>query len=114
MLLFGQRLNTCTCPGSDHPNPGTGRGAQEIDVLEGTVDSTLLDGIASQSLQIAPYDIWYYPDLNFIEVYNTSISHLNAWNGGPLQQAISMATALNTTWYEYSPTPTSRHLVLST
>lgn len=103
--LKGQRLNKCTCPGDDHPNPGTGRGAQEIDALEGTVDSTLKVGIASQSLQLAPYDIWYYPDLNFIEVYNTSVSTLNTWNGGPLQQAVSMASTLNTTWYELSDTP---------
>lgn len=104
-FLKGQRLNKCTCPGDDHPNSGVGRGAQEIDALEGTVDSTLQVGIASQSLQLAPYDIWYYPDLNFIEVYNTSVSGMNTWNGGPLQQAVSMATSLNTTWYELSPTP---------
>ncbi|VVT45411.1 uncharacterized protein SAPINGB_P000741 [Magnusiomyces paraingens] len=103
--LKGQKLNACTCDGADHPNQGVGRGAQEIDALEGTVSSTLLAGVASQSLQIAPYDIWYYPDLNFIEVYNSTISQLNSWNGGPLQQAVSMATALNATWYELSSTP---------
>lgn len=34
--LPGQRLASCTCEGEDHPNPGTGRGAPEIDALEGT------------------------------------------------------------------------------
>lgn len=103
--LKGQRLNSCTCDGADHPNPGVGRGGPEIDALEGTVDSNLMAGVVSQSLQIAPYDIWYVPDINFIEVYNRTVSHLNPWNGGPLQQAVSMASALNATWYEVSDTP---------
>lgn len=103
--LKGQKLNACTCPGSDHPNPGTGRGAPEIDALEGTVSSDLKTGVASQSLQLAPYDIWYIPDLNFIEIYNKTISVTNTWFGGPLQQAVSIATTLNTAWYEYSDTP---------
>ena len=33
--LPGQRLNKCTCPGEAHPNRGVGRGAPEIDALEG-------------------------------------------------------------------------------
>lgn len=99
--LKGQKLNACTCPGADHPNPGVGRGAPEIDVLEGTVSSDLKTGVASQSLQLAPYDIWYMPDMNFIEIYNQSVTVTNTWFGGPLQQAISMASTLNTAWYEY-------------
>lgn len=103
--LKGQKLNACTCDGEDHPNQGVGRGAPEIDVLEGTVSSDLKVGVVSQSLQLAPYDIWYEPDMNFIEVYNQTVTVTNTWFGGPLQQAISMATTLNTTWYEYSSTP---------
>lgn len=103
--LKGQKLNACTCSGADHPNPGTGRGAPEIDALEGTVSSDLKVGVVSQSLQLAPYDIWYMPDMNFIEVYNKTTTVTNTWFGGPLQQAISMATTLNTSWYEYSDTP---------
>lgn len=103
--LKGQKLKACTCPGSDHPNPGTGRGAPEIDVLEGTVSSDLKTGVVSQSLQLAPYDIWYMPDMNFIEIYNRSTTVTNTWFGGPLQQAISMASTLNTTWYEYGDSP---------
>lgn len=32
--LPGQRLTSCGCPNEDHPTPGTGRGAPEIDIIE--------------------------------------------------------------------------------
>ncbi|ODV97632.1 hypothetical protein PACTADRAFT_37303 [Pachysolen tannophilus NRRL Y-2460] len=98
--LPGQRLNSCTCEGDEHPNPGTGRGAPEIDIIEGEMDTTVGVGVASQSLQIAPMDIWYYPDYNFTEIYNFSITTMNTYTGGPNQQAVSATTTLNTTWYE--------------
>ncbi|CCE78074.1 Piso0_000687 [Millerozyma farinosa CBS 7064] len=101
--LPGQRLNSCTCKGEDHPNSGVGRGAPEIDAIEGTV-SQMGDtkiGVASQSLQIAPYDIWYMPDYNFIQIYNSTVTTMNTWTGGPLQEGISAASVLNVTWYEY-------------
>ncbi|CAL9732472.1 beta-glucan synthesis-associated protein Kre6p [Monosporozyma unispora] len=101
--LPGQRLSACVCDGEDTPSPGFGRGAPEIDIIEGEVDSTLGVGIASQSLQIAPFDIWYIPDYNFIEVYNYTTTVMNSYTGGPFQQAISAVTTLNTEWYEYGP-----------
>lgn len=101
--LGGQRLNKCTCPNTDHPNPGTGRGAPEIDIIEGTVDTTYSgNGEVSQSLQVAPMDIWYMVDYKYIEVYNSSITKMNSWSGGPLQQAISGVSYLNNDWYEKS------------
>ena len=99
--LPGQRLNACTCDGEDHPNPGVGRGAPEIDIIEGEVDTTLQVGLASQSMQIAPFDIWYMPDYDFIEIYNFSTTNMNTYAGGPFQQAISAVSTLNTTWYEF-------------
>lgn len=102
--LKGQRLNVCTCDGEDHPNPGTGRGAPEIDGLEGAMDTTLGVGVASQSMQIAPYDIWYIPDYDFIEIYNQSITSMNTYTGGPFQQAISAVSTLNTSWYQLGDT----------
>jgi len=99
--LPGQKLNACTCDGEDHPNPGVGRGAPEIDIIEGEVDTTLNVGIASQSMQIAPFDIWYMPDYDFIEVYNFSTTNMNSYAGGPFQQAVSAVSTLNTTWYEF-------------
>ncbi|EDK44595.1 beta-glucan synthesis-associated protein KRE6 [Lodderomyces elongisporus NRRL YB-4239] len=96
--LPGQRLNKCTCPGESHPNPGVGRGAPEIDALEGEIHGTT--GRVSQSLQIAPYDIWYMPDYNFIELHNLTVTLMNTYAGGPFQQAVSGVTMLNRTWYE--------------
>ena len=97
--LPGQRLSKCTCSGEDHPSPGKGRGAPEYDVLEGEIDLEQLIGVASQSMQIAPFDIWYYPDYNFISIYNKSVTTINTYTGGPLQQAVSGTTVLNRTWY---------------
>lgn len=96
--LPGQRLNSCTCKGEAHPNPGTGRGAPEIDALEGEISNNL--GLASQSLQLAPYDIWYYPDYDFVAIHNSSVTVMNTYTGGPLQQAFSAVTTLNISWYE--------------
>lgn len=101
--LPGQRLSVCTCDGEDHPNQGVGRGAPEIDIIEGEVDTTIGVGIASQSLQIAPFDIWYIPDYDFVEVHNASITTMNSYCGGPFQQAVSAVTTLNTAWYEFGP-----------
>ncbi|KAK6459569.1 glucan synthase subunit [Scheffersomyces xylosifermentans] len=101
--LPGQRLNSCTCPGSDHPNPGVGRGAPEIDAIEGEVakiTSGVNTGLASQSLQLAPFDIWYIPDYDFIQIHNSSTTVMNTYAGGPFQQALSAVTTLNNTWYE--------------
>lgn len=65
--LPGMRLPGCTCTGSDHPNPGKARSAPELDVIEASVsplndDDTTMVGSVSQSLQMAPFDIWYMPD----------------------------------------------------
>lgn len=105
--LPGQRLNSCTCPGENHPNRGTGRGAPEIDALEAAVGEDNLGqgiGVASQSFQIAPFDIWYMPDYDFIEIHNLSVTTMNTYAGGPFQQAISGTSTLNTSWYEFGDT----------
>ncbi|CAK7903969.1 beta-glucan synthesis-associated protein Kre6p [[Candida] anglica] len=99
--LPGQRLNVCTCKGEDHPNPGVGRGAPELDVLEAETDPKLHLGVASQSIQIAPFDVWYMPDYDFVAIHNKSVTTMNTYAGGPFQQAVSGTTTLNTTWYEY-------------
>lgn len=98
--LPGQRLNKCTCAGEDHPNTGTGRGAPEIDILEGAVDTVVKVGTVSQSYQVAPMDIWYMPDYNFIEIHNKEVTTMNTYCGGPFQQAVSGVSTLNNTWYE--------------
>ncbi|RAH41939.1 SKN1/KRE6 family beta-glucan synthesis-associated protein [Aspergillus brunneoviolaceus CBS 621.78] len=106
-FLPGMRLPACTCAGADHPSPGKSRGAPEIDVLEANVialngDQNAYIGSVSQSLQMAPFDIWYMPDYDFTAVYDPSITEINSYRGGPYQQAMSGLTNLNNNWYNGS------------
>jgi beta-glucanase (GH16 family) len=103
--LPGMRLPACTCAGEDHPNRGKSRSAPEIDALEGSVHflgpgETNAVGVVSQSFQAAPFDIWYMPDYEQMEVYDNSITMMNSYKGGPFQEAISGLTNLNTDWYD--------------
>lgn len=65
-FLPGMRLPACTCVDGEHPTPGRSRGAPEIDVIEASVSPINGDGkvvgSVSQSLQMAPFDVWYMPD----------------------------------------------------
>ncbi|MCJ1370381.1 hypothetical protein MMC20_001594 [Loxospora ochrophaea] len=99
-LLPGQKLPSCTCPGEDHPTPGTGRGAPEIDIIEASADPNLRIGVVTQSYQVAPYDIWYQPNYDFVEIPNYNTTQMNGYCGGPFQQAISGTTTLNNAWYD--------------
>lgn len=70
-MLPGMRLPACTCSGEQHPSKGKSRTAPEIDVIEASVtylgaDDTAAIGVVSQSLQIAPYDIWYQPNYGML------------------------------------------------
>jgi beta-glucanase (GH16 family) len=99
--LPGQKLASCVCPGQEHPTPGKGRGAPEIDVIEVSADYSGLGlGVATQSYQIAPFDTWWYPNADFMEIPDYSLSFLNTWTGGPFQQAVSTTTMLNNGWYD--------------
>ncbi|KAF1835757.1 beta-glucan synthesis-associated [Decorospora gaudefroyi] len=102
--LPGMKLPACTCSDEDHPSPGKSRSAPEIDALEGSVhflgpDYTDPVGVVSQSFQAAPFDTWYMPDYDYMEVYDTKITTMNSYKGGPFQQAISGLTNLNNDWY---------------
>lgn len=99
--LPGQRLSSCTCPGEDHPTPGTGRGAPEIDIIEvGASYPPHSMPIATQSFQVAPFDIYWYPNYNFTAFPDYSQSWYNGYTGGPYQQAISATTNLNKDWFD--------------
>ncbi|OJJ76368.1 hypothetical protein ASPBRDRAFT_51991 [Aspergillus brasiliensis CBS 101740] len=103
-FLPGMRLPACTCDGADHPTPGKSRGAPEIDVIEASVgplnnNPNAFIGTASQSLQMAPFDIWYMPDYDYTAVYDPHITEINTYRGGPYQQAMSGLTNLNNRWY---------------
>lgn len=97
--LPGQRLPSCTCPGEDHPTPGKGRGAPEIDIIEAGASWGGLP-IATQSYQVAPFDIWWYPNYNFTAFPDYAVSYTNGYTGGPFQQAVSATTNLNKQWFD--------------
>ncbi|ERF76947.1 hypothetical protein EPUS_02659 [Endocarpon pusillum Z07020] len=102
--LPGMRLPACTCKGADHPSPGKSRSAPELDALESSVHT--LDsagnqvGVVSQTFQLAPFDIWYQPNTDYMEVYDYSITKINEYHGGPFQQAVSGLSNLNNQWYD--------------
>ncbi|KAI9681377.1 MAG: hypothetical protein M1817_002660 [Caeruleum heppii] len=104
-FLPGMRLPACTCPGEDHPTPGKSRSAPELDAIEASVGmigpgNTNHVGLASQSAQFAPFDIWYQPAYEFVELYDYSITQMNNYRGGHFQQALSGLTVLNNDWYD--------------
>ncbi|KFY23737.1 hypothetical protein V491_02444 [Pseudogymnoascus sp. VKM F-3775] len=90
----------------DHPSPGKSRSAPEIDCIEASVDTLnpaslgSATGTASQSFQLAPFDIWYQPDYNFVELYDDKVTEMNTYRGGPYQEAFSAVTYLNNKWYD--------------
>lgn len=104
--LPGMKLPACTCADEDHPSPGKSRSAPEIDAIEasvGFIGPGQFDGgagDASQSFQAAPFDIYYQPDYEFVEVYDNSITSMNAYRGGPYQEAVSGLSWLNNDWYD--------------
>lgn len=105
-LLPGMKLPACTCKGEDHPSPGRSRSSPELDALEasvGFIGPGKFDGAtgtASQSFQAAPFDIFYQPDYDYLEIYDLQTTGMNAYRGGPYQQAVSGVTWLNNDWYD--------------
>ncbi|KAI5301112.1 hypothetical protein KEM55_002389 [Ascosphaera atra] len=102
--LPGMKLPACTCKGEDHPSPGKSRSAPEIDVIEASSHAlnggNKYVGDVSQSFQIAPFDIFYMPDYDMVELYDPKITMMNTYTGGPFQQAMSGLTTLNNDWYD--------------
>ncbi|KAH4052583.1 hypothetical protein HBI81_134600 [Parastagonospora nodorum] len=99
--LPGQRLPSCTCPGEDHPTPGKGRGAPEIDIIEvgASWDANHLP-VATQSYQVAPFDLWWFPNYNYTVYPDYTLSYPNSYTGGPFQQALSGTSNLNKQWFD--------------
>lgn len=102
-FLPGQRLSKCTCYGEDHPNFGVGRGAPEIDIIEGYHDPYGNWSLGAQTLQVAPFDPWWRPDYDFMVIPNQHVSFLKSITGTPTQEAIASVTVLNDTWFENTP-----------
>ncbi|KAI9500235.1 hypothetical protein GGI25_001170 [Coemansia spiralis] len=95
-MLPGQRLNACVCSG-DHPSPGVGRGAPEIDIFEGSVSNSILS--LSMSNQVAPFDYHYaiqkskythfWNELSSGQDDTPNMSRYNSYIGGSYQQSVS-------------------------
>ena len=92
--LPGQKLSKCTCLGEDHPSPGIGRGAPEIDIIEGLYHYDKFWGV--QTLQVAPFDEWWRPDYDYVGIENTNITIIREDIGTVYQESISLGTQLNT------------------
>ncbi|KAG5439712.1 hypothetical protein PCK2_000752 [Pneumocystis canis] len=98
--LPGMKFPSCVCPKSDHPNPGRGRGAPEMDIIEASVDLNIRLGEASQSVQFAPFDDLYTPRYEHTKIFNSDITRVNSYRGNSFQQTISCITYLNNDWYD--------------
>ncbi|BGP13216.1 hypothetical protein JCM10213v2_001135 [Rhodosporidiobolus nylandii] len=123
--LSGQRLSACTCPEDKdlHPGPNvrTGRGAPEIDALEGAIWSTGDRGSASQSAQVAPFTAGYLwkNETPHIETNDAQWTiKQNQWHGSVYQESLSLEIQTDNTSYsgrgytsygfEYDPGPDGR------
>ncbi|KZO93672.1 glycoside hydrolase family 16 protein [Calocera viscosa TUFC12733] len=94
----GQKLSACSCPGSDHPGPNVavGRGAPEIDILEGQVNVWENQGTVSQSFQVAPFNDWYEFDNTTTTLYGQNGNTVyNGYKGGVYQQSVSAVTLVS-------------------
>jgi beta-glucanase (GH16 family) len=54
----------------------------------------------TQSFQVAPFDIFWRPNSDFLQIPNYNTTQMNGYCGGPFQQAISGTTLLNNNWYD--------------
>ncbi|OMH82810.1 putative beta-glucan synthesis-associated protein [Zancudomyces culisetae] len=90
--LPGQRLSACVCNGN-HPSPGIGRGAPEIDIIEGSVDVGGLPNV-SMSYQMAPFDEGYRIKESAYRIFNYGTekpgeTRMNLYIGDKSQQCAS-------------------------
>lgn len=101
-FLPGQKLSSCTCPGSDHPGPTTsiGRNAPEIDLLEAQIDTTRFEGESSQSYQIAPFNLNYEFDTSGATLHDDFQTRLNTYLGAEFQQAVSAVSHIPSQFYD--------------
>ena len=91
--LPGQRLSKCVCQGEDHPNHGTGRGAPEIDIIEGLFQYDKFWGV--QTLQVAPFDEWWRPDYDYVEIIDDNVTIIREDIGTVYQESISLGTLID-------------------
>ncbi|GAA6025255.1 hypothetical protein JCM11491_006154 [Sporobolomyces phaffii] len=105
--LVGQRFSACTCSAdaSEHPGPNvrTGRGAPEIDALEGQIAPNGIQGSASQSIQVAPFTAGYLwkNETPYIATNDAQWTiRQNQWHGSVYQESMSLEVQTDATSYE--------------
>jgi beta-glucanase (GH16 family) len=100
--LRGMRTPSCTCNADEHPgpNPNVARSAPELDILEAQIGDS--GGAASQSFQIAPFDLDYDYSQASAKIYNTDVTDFNPYTGGVYQEAVSAVTPIPDNAYENS------------
>lgn len=100
--LSGQRLNKCLCSDQDTPSPGVGRGAAEIDLLEGAGgdETNGGGGTISQSHQFAPFDADYRGQEQYVRIFNATSTYWNKFRGNNQQQVVSIITRMEERFYE--------------
>ncbi len=78
-----------------------GRGVPEIDVIEARVATDTMQGLASQSFQVAPYSTGHkWVDTSpATTIYNTTMTYENGYHGGALQESISANSYLEDQFY---------------
>ncbi|BGP45319.1 hypothetical protein JCM10450v2_001137 [Rhodotorula kratochvilovae] len=119
--LSGQRFSACTCEvdRDEHPGPNVnvGRGAPEIDALEGSIWRTGDRGSASQSTQVAPFTAGYqWKNVSpHVELNEDWTMRENPWHGSINQESLSYEVMTDDTSYsgrgyttygfEYDPGP---------
>jgi beta-glucanase (GH16 family) len=93
--LSGMRTPSCTCSDDEHPGPNknVGRSAPELDILEAQIKGSN-QGEASQSLQVAPFDLAYDWDQSAAEIYDNDTSIFNPYTGGVYQEALSVLSPI--------------------
>jgi beta-glucanase (GH16 family) len=98
--LSGMRTPGCTCNAAEHPgpNPNVGRSAPELDVVEAQIQGG--SGQASQSFQLAPFDLAYDYVANAATIFDEGTTSFNTYKGGVYQEAVSAVTPIPNSAYE--------------
>ncbi|SPC63464.1 related to SKN1 - protein involved in sphingolipid biosynthesis [Ustilago sp. UG-2017b] len=99
-FLSGMRSPACTCPGEDHPGPDVtvARSSPELDILEAQIQNHqgVSHGYASQSYQIAPFDLSYewVNTSAAVKIWDDDVTQVNTYKGNVYQEAVSSLTQI--------------------
>ncbi|KAJ9476368.1 putative Beta-glucan synthesis-associated protein KRE6 (putative) [Pseudozyma hubeiensis] len=104
-FLSGMRSPSCTCSGEDHPGPNVNvaRSSPELDILEAQIQNHqgVSHGYASQSYQVAPFDLSYewINTSAAVKIWDSDVTVINPYKGNVYQEAVSSLTQIPDTGY---------------